>query len=129
MEQAQELCSFLPKLKDISSDILMYTGFTIEQLYEMQDVNVNAALKQISVLVDGEYIMERNNNCPMRGSDNQKMIFLDESLRVKYEQYMQKGNEIQNFTIGNSVVSVGIHSADYQDKLKKKLVEKNLIVD
>ena len=129
MEQADELCNLLPELRNIAPDILMYTGFKIKQLYEMRDRNVDSVLAQVSVLVDGEYIMERNNNCPMRGSDNQKVLFLDESLRKKYSEYMQKGNAIQNFTIGNSVVSVGIHNANYLEQFEKLISEKKLITE
>ncbi|MGN1119851.1 MAG: 4Fe-4S single cluster domain-containing protein [Oscillospiraceae bacterium] len=127
IEQAEELSRLLPELREISTDILLYTGFTIEQLHEQQSSCVNSVLEKVSVLVDGEYIMERNNNCPLRGSDNQRVIFLDESQREKYEEYMRRGNAIQNFTIGNSVVSVGIHNADYDKQLAKLIAKKNLI--
>ena len=95
----------------------------------MKDENIEAALSQLSVLVDGEYIKKRNNNCPMRGSDNQKVLFFDKAVREMYEGYMRSGNAIQNFTIGNSVVSVGIHSADYPERLEKQIAEKNLIIE
>lgn len=129
MAQAEALSSLLPELRKIAPDILLYTGYTIEQLHGMKDENIEAALSHLSVLVDGEYIKERNNNCPMRGSDNQKVLFFDKTVREKYEEYMHSGNAIQNFTIGNSVVSVGIHSADYPERLEKLIAEKNLIIE
>lgn len=129
MDQAEALSSLLPELRKIAPDILLYTGYTIEQLHGMKDENIEAALSQLSVLVDGEYIKKRNNNCPMRGSDNQKVLFFDKAVREMYKEYMRSGNAIQNFTIGNSVVSVGIHSADYPERLEKLIAEKNLIIE
>ena len=129
MDQAEALSGLLPELRKIAPDILLYTGYTIEQLHGMKDENIEAALSQLSVLVDGEYIKKRNNNCPMRGSDNQKVLFFDKAVREKYEEYMRSGNAIQNFSIGISVVSVGIHSADYPERLEKLIAEKNLIIE
>lgn len=126
MEQP-ELAGLLPELREISGDILLYTGYTLEQLREMP--GASGVLENVSVLIDGEYIAERNTGCPLRGSDNQRVIFLDESLRAVYEEYMRQGNMIQNFTVGNSVVSVGIHGADYPVELERRLTERNLVKD
>ena len=126
MEQP-ELAGLLPELREISGDILLYTGYTLEQLREKPVTT--GVLENVSVLIDGEYIAERNTGCPLRGSDNQRVIFLDESLRAVYEEYMRGGNMIQNFTVGNSVVSVGIHGADYPVELERRLAERNLVKD
>lgn len=127
MEQSEELAELLSELRRISSDILVYTGYTLEQLREMRSRSVEAVLRNTAVLIDGLYVEERNNGCPLRGSDNQRVIFLDESLRPAYEEYMSGGNNIQNFTCGNSVISVGIHSPDYPEQLKQRLSGKNLV--
>lgn len=124
MEQP-ELAGLLPELREISGDILLYTGYTLEQLRAMP--GASGVLENVSVLIDGEYIAERNTGCPLRGSDNQRVIFLDESLRAGYEEYMSRGNMIQNFTVGNSVISVGIHGADYSGELERRLTERNLL--
>ena len=122
-----ELSALLPELRGISGDILLYTGYTLEQLREMP--GASGVLENVSVLIDGEYIAERNTGCQLRGSDNQRVIFLDESRRGGYEEYMRQGNMIQNFTVGNSVVSVGIHGADYPVELERRLAERNLVKD
>lgn len=125
MEQPDELSGLLPQLRRISGDILMYTGYTMERLRGIP--GADSILENVSVLIDGEYIERRNNGCPLRGSDNQRVIFLDESRRRSYEEYMRQGNKIQNFTVGNSVISVGIHGADYPEQLERRLAEKKLV--
>ncbi len=127
MEQPEELALLLPELRRISRDILVYTGYTLEELKRMRSDCIDNVLENTAVLIDGKYIKERNNGCPLRGSDNQRVICIDEGFRSVYEEYMRRGNEIQNFTSGNSVISVGIHSPDYQEQLELRLSEKNLL--
>lgn len=68
----------------------------------------------ISVLIDGEYIEELNDNSLLRGSSNQNIIILDEKKKGRYEYYLQtETNRIQNFFVVDGVVSVGIHRPDF----------------
>ena len=107
MEQSDELAALLKELKIISNDILVYTGFEIEELTEKQ-------LENISVLIDGEYIETLNDNSLLRGSSNHRIHILEEKQRVKYEIYFNtESNKIQNFTTNDGVVSVGIHKPDF----------------
>ena len=90
-------------LKTLSDDIIVYTGFKIEEL-------APEMLANITVLVDGEYMEELNDNSLLRGSSNQNIMILDESRRDRYERYLQREtNKIQNFFTADGVISVGIH--------------------
>lgn len=107
MEQSEDLSILLRELKQICDDILVYTGFEIEELTAKQ-------LENISVLIDGTYKEELNNNSLLRGSSNQRIHILEEKQRVKYETYLStESNKIQNFTTNDGVVSVGIHKPNF----------------
>lgn len=107
MLQAKELTVLIRLLCGISEDILVYTGYRIEELSP-------DALYGISVLIDGEYIEERNNGCFLRGSDNQRIHVLNGAFAEKYASYCDGNkNEIQNFMTSDGVVSVGIHRPDF----------------
>lgn len=109
MEQSDELMLLLDKLKSISDDILVYTGFQIEELTAKQ-------LENISILIDGKYKEELNDNSLLCGSSNQRIHILEESQRNKYETYLNtESNKIQNFTTNDGVVSVGIHKPDFMN--------------
>ena len=105
--QPDPLSRLLEQIKKISYDILVYTGY---MKYELPA----PLLKNIAVLIDAPYIENRNNNCRLRGSDNQTIYILNEKYRATYENYlMTTENQIQNFTTKDGYISVGIHRPDF----------------
>lgn len=118
MNQASALCDILPELRIISSDILVYSGYTLDELHGLQSDSVEKALSQIAVLIDGAYLEARNTNALLRGSDNQKIRVLNEQLSEKYAAYLQSAhNQVQNFTGRDGVISVGIHRPGFMNAL------------
>lgn len=102
MYQADDLQKLIMHLCKISSDILVYTGYEIEELPKEY-------LHNISVLIDGRYIEERNNNCILRGSDNQRIHILSTDVQKKYNEYLKNAsNQIQNFTVSDGIISGNI---------------------
>lgn len=107
MFQYDELMILISKLKIISDDIIVYTGYTKEELDRKN-------LEGIAVLIDGKYIEELNDDTFLRGSSNQKVYILNEKYRRFYDEYLESGkNQIQNFTLKDGTISVGIHRADF----------------
>ncbi len=101
--QAEDLRRLLGLLKTVADDILVYTGYTREEL----DADM---LCDISVLIDGEYVEALNDNSLLRGSSNQNIHILDESKAPRYAAYLATAdNAVQNFFTADGVVSVGIH--------------------
>ena len=106
--QPDALSNLLEQIKKISDDILVYTGY-------MKDELPAPLLKNIAVLIDAPYIAARNNNCRLRGSDNQTIYILNEKYRATYEDYLTTTeNQIQNFTTKDGYISVGIHRPDFK---------------
>lgn len=121
--QADALQQLLPELSKFSNDILVYTGFDYEEIL----LKYPELVSQIGVLIDGKYIQERNNGVVLRGSDNQRIIILDDQLVDKYNCYLSTvQNEIQNFTALDGVISVGIHRPGYEDQVDTLLRGKGL---
>lgn len=105
--QPEELKRLLEMLKELSDDIIVYTGYKRSELK-------NDLLENISVLIDGEYIEELNDNSLLKGSSNQEVHILDEAKKNKYITYFKtETNKVQNFFTSNGVVSVGIHRPDF----------------
>lgn len=115
MEQADELMAFLQELRPYTKDVLVYTGYTLQQLrMELGEEKLDAFHSLIDVLIDGPYIHEQNDNqVPLRGSTNQIVHYWNEAMKARYETYMQThGRQIQNVFMRSSMISVGIHNRE-----------------
>lgn len=119
-EQADDLERLVDYLVTITKDIIVYSGYKIDYLNDKHP----SILEKIAVLIDGEYIQEKNENCFMKGSVNQNIIVLNQYYKDIYNKYLMNGeNEIQNFTTTDGVISVGIHRRGYEQELSD-LMEK-----
>lgn len=76
-----EACNELAKYaREKGYNIWAYTGFTFEELKE--NPKAIEFLKNIDVLVDGKFILEKKSyDCRFRGSTNQRIINVPRSLK------------------------------------------------
>lgn len=87
--QSKELCELLLKLKkEKDIGIIVYTGFSINELKKSTDFYILKILKFIDVLIDGEYIEELDDDRAFRGSSNQRIIHLSD----RYVNYFKNAN-------------------------------------
>ena len=108
-EQPAALARFLAPLRPLLEDVLIYTGGLYRELEK--DPAAAPLLALADVIIDGPYIQEENDDkTPLRGSANQRVIFLNEALRPDYEAYMAQGRQVQNMVYGSTILSVGIHN-------------------
>ena len=80
--QARQLCALADEIKRRKKDLLIYSGYTYEQLTEMAegDQAVAHLLNTADRLIDGPFLMEqRDLELPFRGSRNQRYIELARS--------------------------------------------------
>ena len=110
MDQASSLGELLKLITEISDDILIYSGYRIEELRARCDPATESVLLKTAVLIDGAYIEEQNDNSVLRGSANQRIHVLNRKYETRYQRYLSEThNQIQNFTTADGIVSVGIH--------------------
>lgn len=63
--------------------IMVYTGYTWEELYDSKNLDITEFLKLTDVLVDGPFIEKKKTlNMRFRGSKNQRIICPKESLML-----------------------------------------------
>jgi anaerobic ribonucleoside-triphosphate reductase activating protein len=79
--QAESLSTLAESLSDAGLDVITYTGYTHEQLKSSGRPGWKRLLAATDILVDGPYVRELKTNLPMRGSSNQRLIFLTDRLR------------------------------------------------
>lgn len=109
-DQPKELESLLRLVRHSFSDILVYTGYTMEQIRDRIGMtNEKWYEKYVDVLIDGPYIEEDNiNTCVLRGSANQVVHFLNPKVEDQYREYMMLGRAIETFSHGGNIIHVGI---------------------
>lgn len=101
-------------------DILIYTGYTIEELLAKNDERIDYILKNIAVLIDGPYVDALNDNKGnLKGSTNQRVIVLNEDYRQIYDEYYKSERGMQEFLFGNFLVAVGIPTKEYIESFTK----------
>lgn len=109
-EQAESLKEFLSIIRDYFEDILVYTGFTLEEIKQgISGQSGIDCLQLIDVLIDGRY-EEANNisDCILRGSINQKIYFFNRNIEKKYIEYMNRGRLVETFHYDDETIIVGI---------------------
>lgn len=60
--------------------IYLWSGYTLEELQKRSDNRTAAILSSIDCIIDGPFkLEERDITLPMRGSRNQRIIYLNEN--------------------------------------------------
>ena len=62
--------------------VIVYTGFSLQELQKRANPEVNSFLMEIDLLIDGPYIANQDDGLALRGSSNQNVY----TLSPRYEQ-------------------------------------------
>ena len=78
-------CAALAKmLKEKGYEVAVYTGYTFEELFFSEDGSQHNLLSYTDILIDGRFEeAERNLSLWFRGSENQRVLNIPESLSEK----------------------------------------------
>ncbi len=83
LQQGEELSAFAEKILKHKLDVVLFTGYELNELNEWQKRVVNKS----AVVICGRYKEElRNTNLLLRGSSNQTIIINDKKLKDLYSQ-------------------------------------------
>lgn len=93
LAQPEELTVLLRHLRNRTDDILMYTGYTMEEI--RTDPVRHRSAQIADVLITGPYAEELNDGRALRGSSNQEIIFNTPNIRERYAPLFQKVREVQ----------------------------------
>lgn len=97
-------------------DILIFTGYKIEELQAMKNSEIDYILHHIAVLVDGPYVEELHTEKPLLGSSNQKIIILNKKYEDAYLGYLKQEKIFDIIHDENEIHFVGIPIKDFQLK-------------
>ncbi len=120
--QAKDLKELIQSYNEIGyDDILVYTGFTLEQLLDKNDDDINYILSHVAVLIDGPFISELVDDIPLRGSSNQNVWIFNPKYKDAYEKILTQEKRVDIFYFGDDIHFIGIPFKNH-DSLYKKLL-------
>ena len=92
--------------------VIVYSGFTLEELQCKEDPDIQEFLDQIDILIDGRYSEQLDDGKPFRGSSNQRILMLTDRYKDVYDDYYvnQKNRNIEIRVEQDKVIMVGVPS-------------------
>ncbi len=126
LDQAQQLIELLKRVRPTKSDILLYTGYVLENFIESNEKIWEDLKCLVDVIIDGPFIWGKETDSIWKGSENQRMIIINPKLKNIYEEYMEKRKEkkLQFIEKDGELFLAGIpYQKDFEEiiKLSKKL--------
>lgn len=93
-EQPKPLYEMICRIKQEGLSVIVFSGYTLEQLQETGDEIILACLSQIDLLIDGAYMEElREFKRSWVGSSNQRYLFLTD--RYSEEDIQKERNRME----------------------------------
>lgn len=100
------LNALVKAISTINDDILIFTGYTLEELRSYDKDVINSVLDMCAAIVDGPYIRELNDGQGLRGSSNQKCRVF--RYAEKYADIENARRQLQTVLYGETVLTIGI---------------------
>ena len=91
--QAEEFAELGEKIRERGLSVVTFTGYTYEELLDMNDESTNRLLEVTDLLIDGRYEADKRDlTLKFRGSSNQRIIDMKKTREtgsmVLAEEYM-----------------------------------------
>jgi len=115
-----ELFTSLKQHRDLS--IICFTGFTLAQLQAKCDRNIDAILRTIDVLIDGQYISGQNDNQGWRGSSNQVVHFLTSKHLTESRLFLERKRDVEIHFQYDATLLVGIPPQHIQTAFEQTMI-------
>ena len=84
-ENINEVHKFIQDVKTIKPNfnVWCYSGYTLDELLARNDEDTNQCLKDIDVLVDGKFKLDKKDpTLKFRGSSNQRILDVKNSIKT-----------------------------------------------
>ena len=98
------MLSKIKKKRDIG--VIIYSGYQYEELIKKPETQ--KLLAQTDLLIDGPYVKELDDGKSLRGSSNQRTIYLTQRYKINASEYGVQGRKNENFYHGIYVHKIGI---------------------
>ena len=111
--QQEALCELIAKVrehKDIG--VIIYTGM------RYSEIETTTLAHLADIIIDGEYVVELNDNKSLRGSSNQNVICLTDRYKDVISQYYGvQGRKIELLLSEGTAQMIGIPSKEFEQMI------------
>lgn len=108
--------------EETNLDIMLYSGYTLQELVEMYGSGVMGFLSMTDIFIDGEYRYEEDTGSIYRGSDNQKIYFFTTRFKKYREQiYETKNRDIEFAVDQEEIYMVGVPPKDFYSEFIRRI--------
>ena len=124
--QATAVAKLIKILRGESTlDVMIFTGYTLAELQDKHDAATDFILKNIDILVDGEYREDLNTNSLYRGSDNQVLHYLSPKYLPFKDLIARTKSRCLEFVYrkGSEFFMVGIPPKNFEQIFLSKLLK------
>ena len=83
--------------EQVTDDIVIYTGYTLQQLRQRQCPDTDGVLAAIAVLIDGRYVEQLDDGKGLRGSSNQCIHIFRRQERYAYMNDCKRQLQVFNY--------------------------------
>ncbi len=119
--QAEAVAQLIECIRaDIDQGVILYTGYTLEELKNMHNKEVDHLLSCIDLLIDGPYIEEYNDGKSLRGSSNQRVIPLTDRYLNEMNMYGTEEASAEFFMREDGMIMVGVPGKQMLENLQKQ---------
>lgn len=119
--QAKALTELIREIrKEADLGVMIYTGFTIQELQKAENPDYEELLRECDLLIDGAYMQELNDSKNLRGSSNQKAIALTDRYQNFAKEIGTKPAETEIFYDEEIMSMVGIPPKRLLEKMRQK---------
>lgn len=104
LDQYEQTVVLLEKLRKHMEDILLYTGYDIKIILE----KFREITELVDVIVAGPYVENLPSQSKLKGSENQQVVFFNQSLETSYRDYDKSPRIAQRLEVGGMTYTVGV---------------------
>lgn len=123
MEQAPALAVLAKQAKERKDlSLICFTGYRYERLLSAPpNPGVQDLLGQVDVLIDGPYIQSKNDSTGLRGSSNQRILYL--TPRLRNENLESQNRRIEVSISEGELAFIGIPTPEMRTVMDRAIHE------
>lgn len=100
------LNALVTSLANVCDDILIFTGYLLEELKEQENEAIFSILNTCAAIIDGPFVKVLNERKGLRGSSNQRCWVF--KYHDRYVKIMEEERSLQNVLYDKGLLTIGI---------------------